>query len=347
MEEDWTQRRRGSVAGSMFADRTGTTWQEFTDEDGNIFYYNIITGISQWERPEEKIINMHSSHQTLDVDDTTTTQTYTSTNNTDPIHPTNSTTAATDDDDNDASTKKKRRKPRRLMTRLSTRAFRVASSNNRCYTMSPWLGAMVVVIFVVVTLVLGSQSKNVLGIPWENSSEWTLALIGISIAVMLLFIFAGCCCFRFKLCESWTICQMNSTSTTPMSEVDIKYDEQMSKARAHLKDEADMAKDLKGKGQEKMRKKLSLKHDIEWKFEQSAEALAKRETAKRKRHSKHDTSHHHHHEVYVEGEDEYVCTISKEQHIHSKSDKAAAHQAAAHQAAATHHGKKSHGRHHH
>ena len=43
MSDEWSDRRRESVAGKFIVDVQGISWQEFKDESGNIFYYNIAT----------------------------------------------------------------------------------------------------------------------------------------------------------------------------------------------------------------------------------------------------------------------------------------------------------------
>ena len=332
---DWDQRRRGSTAGTMFADDAGSTWQEFQDEQCNVFYYNIQTGHTQWEKPFVPPSSSSSSSPYATSSEanpnTITTTSSPEANNTNTIVNIDSIASTSSKDSSNLQKQRHQRKRPKLQKRLSTRTFRVASNNNRCYSLSSCFAALTLVIFLVVVVFTGSSEnpRNVIGIPWEDVSNWTLLLIGISVGWMTFVIVIGCVCFRFRICENYQISQMNTPSSngTVLSQVDIDYDEHLAKAKAHLKEDHDLNGDdtensKKKKKKNDMQRKLSLKHNVDWKFENSAEAIAHRETARRHRKNRNNMSHHHQHLAYHEEEDaDGDDEKNEENHHHSKRKK--------------------------
>jgi hypothetical protein len=58
-QQTWARRRRGSLK----RQKTHCGWQEYEDDQGNLFYYNENTGVSTWERPEKSFIQIANMHE--------------------------------------------------------------------------------------------------------------------------------------------------------------------------------------------------------------------------------------------------------------------------------------------
>ena len=116
-------------------------------------------------------------------------------------------------------------------------------------------------------------------------------------------------CFRFQICENWRIC-LNSEQIAPLSQVDLDYDRHLQRSKAQLKENQELANDGTHGFRNQSKK---VKDPLSFvKFEDSAEAIAHRETAKRKRKQRGDTSHHYQHHAYAEEEEEEESGVGGE-----------------------------------
>ena len=309
MSDEWSDRRRESVAGKFIVDVQGISWQEFKDESGNIFYYNIATAESSWSEPVTKSTTSTTSSVSSSV--YTTTEENTELTATD--LPVNHAVSI----DSSVSHKKKRPKRKKLDKKLSINTFRLQGKNNRCQSYSVCIAMFASLIFIIVVIITGSNSQPqvVLGIPWEDVSTWTLVLIGLFVAFMFVVIIFGCICFRFQICESWSICQVGS-SPTILSHIDIEYEKHLKNAKSHLKEQNDLSSDSNGNSSNHLERRKSLKYNDEngksLKFEDNAESNAHRESAKRKRQNRGKMGHHHqHHSHHADEENQHTIDPHK------------------------------------
>ena len=180
-----SSRGRGGGAGRKRQRTECGTWQEFEDEQGNLFYYNESTGISQWERPagsfipigspidgEEDVegaakgqngqvqVGEHSgalkSPYRLESKLRLLEEGYQETDV--PGGTISGMDADKQPDANQKQRKKRKRKPRRLKTKMSLREFRKTAGKSYIYTVWPCLSIVIVVVGAAIIILHGLTS---------------------------------------------------------------------------------------------------------------------------------------------------------------------------------------------
>lgn len=225
-QQVWAQRRRASLK----RQRTvcgSATWQEYEDEQGNLFYYNESTGVSQWEKPLE-FLNPRATDELVKSP-----------------YRVESHAEFSDKESDRGNEESSHRKPRKKRATMSFKGLRnAAARSNNIYTIWPCVAIFIVIVSAAILVIIGFTSpqdrRTILGIDINKTNDWVLLLTLLCGGVIVLNIVLSCLCYRFNVCDNMSVILGISKNLNRSyhhdSETSKEYEHHLNAAKKHLVD---------------------------------------------------------------------------------------------------------------